>query len=203
MNDPRRTEPLTDAALDREIRDALAIDPSPEFLPRVRARVADEPSPTAWHGAWPARVRWALAASAVVAMLAAATVLRNRSEMPVSPGNPAGEVVSTGDRFPSGDVAAAPAPPLVRREPARPVRRISPPPPPAPQPARHAGGLPEVILAENERRAFRALAERERLEIPEITVSAERAAGARPALPPLSFEPLAMGRPLFAHVSLE
>lgn len=38
-------DPVKDAALEREIERALAVDPSPEFLVRVRARIAEEPAP--------------------------------------------------------------------------------------------------------------------------------------------------------------
>ena len=46
--------PLTDAALDREIEDVLRVDPSPEFLARVRTRMAVEPaaSRTKWYLSW-------------------------------------------------------------------------------------------------------------------------------------------------------
>ena len=40
--------PLTDSALDREIQAALAVHPSPEFLARVRQRVAAEPPDVRW-----------------------------------------------------------------------------------------------------------------------------------------------------------
>lgn len=40
---------LTDSALDRELTETLRIDPSPEFLARVRTRVAAEPARPAWR----------------------------------------------------------------------------------------------------------------------------------------------------------
>ena len=36
-------------ALDRELAAALAVDPSPEFVARVRARIANEPAPPSWR----------------------------------------------------------------------------------------------------------------------------------------------------------
>jgi hypothetical protein len=36
-------------ALDRELAAALAVDPSPEFVARVRARIASEPAPSSWR----------------------------------------------------------------------------------------------------------------------------------------------------------
>ena len=41
---------LNDDALEREIEHALAVDPSPEFLARLRTRIANEPRPVSWHG---------------------------------------------------------------------------------------------------------------------------------------------------------
>ena len=41
MIDPRFDDDPGDAALDREIEQALAIDPRPDFLARARARLAD------------------------------------------------------------------------------------------------------------------------------------------------------------------
>jgi hypothetical protein len=36
-------EQMNDASFDREIESLLAVEPSPEFVARVRARVAEEP----------------------------------------------------------------------------------------------------------------------------------------------------------------
>jgi hypothetical protein len=52
MDAERRSE-VTDAALDGELRAMLGVEPSPTFVPRVRARIADEPSRSWWwFGAW-------------------------------------------------------------------------------------------------------------------------------------------------------
>ena len=39
-------------SLDREIEDLLAVDPSPEFVAKVRQRVAAEPAPSSWRLSW-------------------------------------------------------------------------------------------------------------------------------------------------------
>jgi hypothetical protein len=54
-----------DAALDREIREALASEPSPDFLARVRRRLAAAPAPSRAPWWWPG----AAAAAAVVAAI--------------------------------------------------------------------------------------------------------------------------------------
>jgi len=40
-----RTDEMTPSAIEREIARALAVDPSPEFVARVRMRIASEPPP--------------------------------------------------------------------------------------------------------------------------------------------------------------
>ncbi len=62
-------EGLSDEALEREIEAALGVDPSPEFLPRVRERIASERMQEGWLVA--ASWRWA---SVVAVVIAAATV---------------------------------------------------------------------------------------------------------------------------------
>ena len=41
--------PLSDSQLDRELDAALGIEPSPEFVARVRTRIASEPEPSRWY----------------------------------------------------------------------------------------------------------------------------------------------------------
>ena len=76
-------DPLNDAALDRQLRRALAVDPSPEFVARVRTRVANEPARTPW------RASWMFAIGAVAAIVVAAIVVQwaNRGLSPAA-GNP-------------------------------------------------------------------------------------------------------------------
>ena len=62
-------EELSDAALEKEIEAALGVDPSPEFLPRLRARIASERLNEG--GVWPGLWRWAGAGVAVAAVVIA------------------------------------------------------------------------------------------------------------------------------------
>lgn len=64
--DGHKHEGLSDEALEREIEAALGVDPSPEFLPRVRARIASERMHDGWW--WSASWRWAGAVSVVIAL---------------------------------------------------------------------------------------------------------------------------------------
>jgi hypothetical protein len=67
-----RIEPLTDAALDREIDTALGIDPSPDFLARLRTEVAQgAPGPARAASSWVAAA--ALAAGVMAAVTASMT----------------------------------------------------------------------------------------------------------------------------------
>ncbi len=65
--DGHQHEELSDEALAKEIEAAFAVDPSPEFLPRVRACIATERARQGWMWSW----RWAEA----VAVLAGAGVI--------------------------------------------------------------------------------------------------------------------------------
>jgi hypothetical protein len=73
MDDQRHTAAMSDADVDRELAQALAVDPSPEFVARVRMRIASDPAPRSAFGTW---LTAAVAGTAVVIV---ATVLLTRS----------------------------------------------------------------------------------------------------------------------------
>jgi hypothetical protein len=82
--DVRRTaDAIEHAALDvdRELAAALAVDPSPEFLARVRMRIAAEPEPPAWRVSWLVAVA---GACAVTAAVGAAAVQTGQAVLPSS-----------------------------------------------------------------------------------------------------------------------
>jgi hypothetical protein len=63
-------DPMNDAALEREVERALAVDPSPEFVAKVRTRIAEEPSPASRGFGWLfAGVAAATVAAGVVALV--------------------------------------------------------------------------------------------------------------------------------------
>jgi len=83
--DGRHSPALTDADLDRELDAALEVDPSPEFLARVRMRIESEPRRAAWTLGVRAGTRnWALAGlgALAVGVLTVAVVQSGRSESP-------------------------------------------------------------------------------------------------------------------------
>ena len=55
--------------IDEEIHKALNVDPSPEFVARVRMRVAREPAPSAWRWAWTLAAAGAMAAAIAIAVV--------------------------------------------------------------------------------------------------------------------------------------
>lgn len=61
--DGHEQQELSDIALGKEIEAALGVDPSPEFLPKVRARIASERVSRGWL--WSAPWQWAGAGTAV------------------------------------------------------------------------------------------------------------------------------------------
>jgi hypothetical protein len=67
--DGHRHEELSDESLEREIEAALDVDPSPEFLARLRTRVARERIDESW--AWLSGWRWAGVALAIAAVAVA------------------------------------------------------------------------------------------------------------------------------------
>ena len=121
MTDERRGHSPTphggDDPLDREIRRLLAVDPSPEYEARVRARLAAEPAPNAW---WAGRLWMALGASAATAAAVVAVAV-SQLEPPADAGvETAAAIAGTGDIAPSSSGNAA------RREEDRPVSELPP-----------------------------------------------------------------------------
>jgi len=137
-----RTDPLNDAALEREVEALLLVQPSPEFVARVRSRVADESMSSGWG--W----RWPIAAAAVTATVAVVGVMVGTVLwQPVKPTEPSAPQLSA-MRL-DGSVPK----PLVQE---RPV--IVPQQAVIVAPRRSIDiALPPVIIAENETRAFAVL----------------------------------------------
>jgi len=84
MDHQRHAAAMTDEAVGdeiaRDIARALAVDPSPDFLARVRMQIANEPRPTVW------RTSWMLSAFALVAVAVVLAVVVNRPDGAVTRG---------------------------------------------------------------------------------------------------------------------
>lgn len=63
--------------IDHQIKDALNVEASPEFLARVRTRIAKEPAPAAWRGPW------TLAAAGAMAAVVVGAVIVSRPAQPI------------------------------------------------------------------------------------------------------------------------
>jgi cytochrome c556 len=75
----RSGEPLTDLDIDRALKTALAVEPSPAFLARVRMRIASEPEPSGW------RLSWVFAGGACTIAIAVAVTVMQMSHPTFSP----------------------------------------------------------------------------------------------------------------------
>jgi hypothetical protein len=141
-------EQVNDASLDREIESLLASEPSPEFLARVRTRVAEEPEPRRWRAPW----MLAIAAGAVTAVVVG-TIAWPARETVV----PSTELTQTArvEAVEAAVLPVVPQLPLVGSRPVTPATRISAS---APAPDRRIDiDLPEVVIADNEVKTFAAL----------------------------------------------
>jgi hypothetical protein len=138
-------------AIDREIESALAIDPSPEFLARVRERIAGEPAPLR-RGVWLVFANGL--AVAVVGAIAVMASFHNadRGLVPVLAPSPAPAAVS-------GPASAVSVPPagVVRSGVDLAIR-------PAGQRV-HARLWPDVLVSAGDARAIRALRDVGRVDL--------------------------------------
>jgi hypothetical protein len=179
--DERRPDALTGDALDRELREALQVDPSPEFVARVRAQVAHETMSRPWLrpvmgiGGGLAAAASAMAAIAVLWSPVPPPAGR-RASVPVTP------FAERAEPPPVAGVAVVP--PAAGLVPA-PVRRASLPPAPP---------VPQALFSDDEQQALRWL----------LTVASGRPVEGVPlhqpvepmevheaAIAPLAIEPLA------------
>lgn len=161
MDGYEHRESLTDdAALERDLEALLAVEPSADFVARVRSRVAGEAMPSRWAFEW----RIAVAAAIVVAAISGVTVWRSVSTGPAEPVKPRTmqSAVSPGSGAPAPAVQAATQTTTVRENPA-----IAPTPRVVSIARRNlhehsprAGiemTLPSVIIADNEAKAYAQL----------------------------------------------
>lgn len=144
--DGHKHEGLSDEALEREIEAALGVDPSPEFLPRVRTRIASEQMREGWlvSGSW----QWvSVLAGAIVVVASALWFMR-------------GPAVTV-------EIARNETAPVVERPPARPPVVSAAPEQASPgvtrverrerSPQRQAAASQEVVISPDDAAALRQL----------------------------------------------
>jgi hypothetical protein len=144
--DHRGLDALIDSTIDREIRGVLAVEPSPEFVARVRTSVAAASASSRFPSLLPAM--GALAAALVLVIVTIVVVSfsspdvpeRVRSSVPSTPpaGAPADNAVV---REPERVLAADATTVRISRRPAHAVRAMEP-------------ELPEVIVSPDDIKAF-------------------------------------------------
>jgi len=141
---------LNDPSLDREIKSLLATEPSPEFVARVRARVAKEPNPVGWRTSWV----FAVAGSAVAVVIVAVIAWPSRELAPAGPTGPSLQVQRQPGLAGASETMAAPTPVQPsRRQPAI-ARAVAV----AASPDRAIDiDFPDVVIAENEVKAYTTL----------------------------------------------
>ena len=189
-------DPLGDP-LDRDLEALLAVEPSPEFVARVRTRIAEEPAPSPWRWSWSWSFALAGAAAVVLAVVAMSWTAR------VAPTAVPQQAVA------HEDVGLAAEPSVVRLKPdattdvgernaRREVRSVQL------QPDARGGRLQaaqvdappfaEVLVSEDEKRAFALLLVRiEQGRMPPVPPAADQAASIEPPaieIPDLIIEPL-------------
>lgn len=194
----RPQHPLTDSQLDRELESALGVEPSPEFLARVRTRVAAEPEVPMWRQALWGRGAQPAVAMALVSVLLAVVVprLMRDEQRPIQQAvaRPADVPVTT---------RAEQLPPVNRSPIAVRVVRHS-------VPAAIANEVPlrlsQPLFSEDERRALMQLvAAVDEGRLPPVVSEASTAAAAQPdARTALHIEPLVIDPlPVLARVQKE
>jgi hypothetical protein len=168
----RQPDALTDATLERDIERALAVDPSPAFLPRVRAAIANEPVASRWWSAW----SWVGAGSAAVAVTIAILMLRPSAPQPAD--------LLAPQSLASQPVTAAVAP--IVRAPEDHVRIVRPRRSPAVTAGvgRKPRAEPEVLIAKDEAAALKRLMRGIRRGVVEPSTPDEQLAGIQAIRPP-------------------
>jgi hypothetical protein len=150
MDGHREVDAMNDASLDRELQSLMAAEPSPEFLARVRVRVAQEPAPNGW------RTSWMFAVAGALVIVIAAVVAWPSSEPVVEQPEPTLQaqrqqpaVVTSTETTTTQPVVAAPTSVRPQRAARSRLRGT--------EADRRELQLPEVVTGDNEVRAYGAL----------------------------------------------
>ena len=157
MDGHRFPDSIADSTLEREIERALGVDPSPEFLARVRTRIANEPAPSRWPVSWRFFVTAGAAATLVVGVTVSMWPTSEPVDRPAS--TPGARVTERRPESPVGGGQASTVQPELAgpNSPARGFARRTVVEP------RSRGGrieavgnvqVPEVLISADERQAF-------------------------------------------------
>jgi hypothetical protein len=116
MDDQRSAQVSGDDLLERRIEQALAVEPSPEFVARVRSRIEREPAPSTWFVWWRPAAAGVLATTIAVAVMVTSMNRNTASRVSDPP-----MAASVSEPAPSATVA--PPPPIRDVRVAPPARR--------------------------------------------------------------------------------
>jgi hypothetical protein len=170
--------PLTDAELDAALTEAFAVDPSPDFVARVRGRIADQKRPVACVACLVAAA--ALGAAALIVTL---TIERR----------PFGESRSPASAMSSRGPGAPAATPAIRQAPQSSHSAARPARPNQPNRSRDKFQNPpstDVLIPVAEQQALQRLLERPPTSVLRFAPSVEPTPLAAIAIPPLTIDPL-------------
>ena len=183
--------------LDREIEAALAVDPSPEFVARVRTRIASERPPSA---SW---LLWTLAIAGALASAVTLAVTLPRPKAVARPERVAERAASAGARPtpPAAAVARTTAEAARREKDGASASRRTGGPTAWAHRETVASAEPEVLIDAREARAIRAFIDRARhgqLELAQLlSAPPPQVMEAQPLqgiyIAPIEFEPLTAG----------
>jgi hypothetical protein len=141
MSKPDRVQ----SAIDDALAELAAAEPSPDFLPRLRAHVEHTPRPSLWS-------RWALPAAAVACVVVAAFIAGyDRGAREVAP-------LPLAAAVPAPSIAALPVDPHGPVRSAIPARHLPTASRPTRSTASRAAAAPEVLVPASERQAVARLA---------------------------------------------
>jgi hypothetical protein len=190
MADERFEDAVTPSAIDRELQRALAVDPSPEFVARVRMRVASEPPP---RRGWTPWAMWtSVAAAALFAVALAIAVAVPRQQTAPTPSARGTDVRLTPD-VAAMSAASGLGPTSVRT-------------PSVVRQRRQATGPvaePDVLVSADEAAALRDLFTRGAAGRLELSLASVASAGETDLLPPEIVIPLIKIEPLVPPVNVE
>jgi len=163
MDAERRGGEMSDAALDRDLRSMLAVDPPPEFAARVRARLASESDRSLWWRSTWTFAAGAVAIAAIVLVAIVAPRMVPRGDRAYAPGVASRPLVSGGQPAEDARVPKPASGPDARTSPDRaPVSQKAAAAAVRPAPVRTAARETEVLVDAREAAALRAFFERAR-----------------------------------------
>ena len=194
---PGPEKALPDEILDREIEQALGVDPSPEFLARVRVRVSSDPaaSQSKWYLLWPAAAA-GVAATALVVAIYVGPAPPDTSAVPASAAPTVVATDSSSAPRQTADRGASATPDAASTIAERPARERPTAVPAATEREVLPRAFPEVLLSAAESRGFETLVGKVQRGELTITVDEQTAEGvARNELTDLFIAPITI-RPL-------